>query len=178
MSQNPKPNSKPKEKIEAKPENIIHIKLPMVRNFSTGGGHLPGDTLTEGEGDLRMTTKKWQGYPPENLNVVGHSMPPLPEVAIPRYTGKAMYATRVSYPNMLWVKVLTSPHPRATIKNIDTSKAEKMPGVAYVLTHKNAPKTYPLPQALDFNGELVAFVAADTEDQRSEERRVGKECRL
>ena len=36
---------KPKEKIEVKPHNAIVIDLPMVRNFSTGGGHGPEDTL-------------------------------------------------------------------------------------------------------------------------------------
>jgi CO/xanthine dehydrogenase Mo-binding subunit len=88
----------------------------------------------------------------------------MPEVAIPRYTGKAEYATRVNLPNMLWIKVLPNPHPRARIRRMDASKAEKMPGVAYILTAENAPKTYPFPQELFFQGELVAMVAADTED--------------
>ena len=83
MSQNQKPQ-KPKTKIEAQLHGIL-IKQPMVRNFSTGGGHLPGDTIIEG--DAKIVTKKWQGYPPENLNVVGKSIPPMPEVAIPRFTG-------------------------------------------------------------------------------------------
>jgi CO/xanthine dehydrogenase Mo-binding subunit len=153
----------PKERLEAKPESTIVIKQPMVRNFATGGGHLEGDTIVEG--DQKIVTKKWQGYPPQNLNVLGKSMPPIPEVAIPRFTGKAEYTTRVNLPNMLWAKLLGSPHPRATIRNIDTSKAEAMPGVKYVLTHKNAPKTYPMPQNLGFQGEMVAIVAAETEDQ-------------
>ena len=42
-------DKKPKEKIEVKPHNAIVIDLPMVRNFSTGGGHGPEDTLTEGD---------------------------------------------------------------------------------------------------------------------------------
>ena len=40
-----------------------------------------------------------------------------------------------------------------------------MPGVAYILTAKNAPKTYPMPEELFFQGEVVAIVAAETEDQ-------------
>ena len=151
-----------KVKLEAKPESLIQVKLPMVRNFSTGGGHLPGDTLVEG--DDQIVTKKWQGYPPQNLNVVGKPMPPMPEVAIPRFTGKAEYATRVWFPNLLYAKFLTCPHPHARIRNLDTSKAQKMPGVAYVLTYKNAPQTYPLREELNFQGEIVAIVAAETED--------------
>src|SRR6266550_1182262 len=108
MSQNPQ---KPKLKIEPKLESTIVIRQPMVRNFSTGGGHLPGDTLIEG--DEKIVTKKWQGYAPANLNVVGKPMPPLPEVSIPRFLGKAEYATRIVLPRMLHAKVLTSPHPHA-----------------------------------------------------------------
>jgi len=52
MSQNQKPNPKPKEKIEAKPEHVIIVNQPMVRNFSTGGGHSPEDTLVEGDSKI------------------------------------------------------------------------------------------------------------------------------
>jgi CO/xanthine dehydrogenase Mo-binding subunit len=148
--------------LEPKTESVVQVKLPMVRNFSTGGGHGPGDELVEG--DEKIVTKKFQGYKPENLNVVGKGMPPMPEVAIPRYTGKAQYASRVMFPNQLFTKFVVSPHPHARIKNIDTSRAEKMPGVAFILTYKNSPTTYPLPQELNFQGEVVAIVAADTED--------------
>src|SRR3989338_664731 len=149
-------------KIEPKPESVIVIQQPLVRDFSTGGGHLPGDTLVEG--DEKIVTKKWQGYPPENLRVIGKPLPPMPEVAIPRYTGKAEYATRVLLPNLLYAKLLTCPHPHARIKSVDTAKAERMPGVAYILTYRNAPTTNPLSQELNFQGDTVAIVAADTED--------------
>ena len=108
----------------------------MVRDYSTNGGHRPGDQLVEGKNTIR----KWQGYAPENLNVVGKLLPPLPEVSIPRFTGKAQYASRVWFPDMLYVRFLTCPHPHARIKSLDTATAGKMPGVAYILTYKNAPK--------------------------------------
>ncbi|HLI82745.1 MAG TPA: molybdopterin cofactor-binding domain-containing protein, partial [Bryobacteraceae bacterium] len=175
-----------KRNIDAVPESVVHIKMPMVRDFSTAGGHLPGDELMEG----KTVTKKWQGYPPENLNVLGKSMPPLPEVAVPRFTGKALYATRVWFPDMLYAKFLTCPHPHARLKNIDTSAAEKMPGVRAILTSQNTSKPKaaisvstggriageaaalsafrvvpePLPRELNLQGEVVAIVAADTED--------------
>src|SRR5688572_28646709 len=152
-----------KTKLEPSMESVIQIKLPMVRNFSTGGGHAPGNKLIEGD-DPTLVTKKWQGYPPENLKIVGKPMPPLPEVAIPRFLGKADYATRVLFPNMLHVSFLTSPHPRATIKTLNVSAAEKMPGVRHILTYMNALSTSPLPRNLNFQGEVVAIVAAETED--------------
>src|ERR1041385_4954594 len=164
QSEKPKRQAaKPKARIEAKPHSVIVVNQPMVRNFSTGGGHLPGDTIVEG--DAKIVTKKWQGYPPENLNVLGKSLPPIPEVAIPRFTGKAEYATRVWFPDLLYAKLLASPHPHARIKNIDMSAAEKMPGVKHILTYKNAPSTYKMPQDLNFQGEMVAIVVAETEDQ-------------
>jgi aerobic-type carbon monoxide dehydrogenase small subunit (CoxS/CutS family) len=51
--------------INTAPESIIQIKQPMVRDYSTYGGHLPGDVVTEGA--QKTVTQKWQGYPPENL---------------------------------------------------------------------------------------------------------------
>ena len=161
-----------KTQIESTPDSIVQIKLPMERSYSTFGGHLPGDEVMEGT----YKTKKWQGYPPENLNVLGKLMPPLPEVSLPRFTGKAQYASRVWFRDLLYTRFLTCPHPHARIKSIDTSMAERMPGVAHVLTYKNAPKRMgpppagfrtvpePLPVELNLQGEVVAIVAAETED--------------
>ena len=129
MSQNPQ---SPKPKIVPHLRDVIIVNQPMVRDFSTGGGHGPEDALVEG--DEKIVTKKWQGYPPQNLNLIGKPRPPMPEVAIPRFTGKAEYATRVQFPNMLHAVLLTSPHPRARIAKIDTARAEKMPGVAAIVS--------------------------------------------
>ena len=163
-----------KKDVGPETDSIVHIKMPMVRDYSTTGGHHAGDEVIEGSS--KTVTKKWQGYPPENLNMLGKLLPPLPEVAMPRFTGKALYGSRVWFPDLLYVKFLTSPHPHALVKNVDTSAAEKMPGVRYVLTYKNAPKLQranvargrvlpePLPQELNLQGEVVAIVAAETED--------------
>jgi CO/xanthine dehydrogenase Mo-binding subunit len=159
MSQNPQA---PKPKIVPTTHDVIIVNQPMVRTFSTGGGHGPEDTLVEG--DAKIVTKKWQGYPPVNLNLIGKPHAPMPQVAIPRYTGKAEYATRVMFPNMLYAKLLTSPHPRCRITRLDTSVAAKMPGVAAILTYQNVPKNFGLTEELQYQGAIVAMVAADTED--------------
>jgi len=149
-------------KIEPTIGDAKIITQPMVRNFSTGGGHGPDDTLIEGDG--KIVTRKWQGFPPVDLAVIGKPQPPLREVVEPRYRGTALFATRVRLPNMLYTKFLRSPYPHAAIRRLDTGKAEKMPGVAYVLTFRNAPKTNPLPTELMMQGEIVAIAAADSED--------------
>ena len=112
---------KPKTKMEAKPESTIVIKTADGQEIFHRRRTWPGDTLVEGDG--KIVTKKWQGYAPENLKVVGQSMPPIPEVADTQVHRQgrvhhAGFGCRIcSTP-----KLLTSPHPRATIKNIDTSQ--------------------------------------------------------
>jgi CO/xanthine dehydrogenase Mo-binding subunit len=149
-------------KIEPSLGDAKIITLPMVRNFSTGGGHGPGDTLTEG--DRKIVTQKWQGYPPVDLAIIGKLQAPLREVVEPRYRGTAEFATRVRLRDMLYTKFLRCPYPHAAIRRLDTGKAESMPGVAYVLTYRNAPKTNPLRTELMMQGEVVAIVAAESED--------------
>jgi len=56
-----------------------------------------------------------------------------------KVTGKAVYIQDLKVPGMLWGKILYSPHPHARILNIDTSAAERLPGVKTVLTGYNTP---------------------------------------
>ena len=85
-------------------------------------------------------------------------------------TGKALYCDDLPIKNCKYAKVLHSPYPHAEIVSIDTSEAEKLPGVIGVMTYKNAPawKTgVPahrpvMSQHLRFVGDTVAAVAAET----------------
>ena len=54
-----------------------------------------------------------------------------------KVTGRAAYAADTTMPGMIWGKVLRSPHPHARIRSIDTSKAEKLPGVKAVITARD-----------------------------------------
>src|SRR5512139_58504 len=56
-----------------------------------------------------------------------------------KVTGKAVYIHDLKIPGMLHGKILYSSHAHAKIKSIDTSKAEKLPGVKAVLTGYNIP---------------------------------------
>jgi 4-hydroxybenzoyl-CoA reductase alpha subunit len=56
---------------------------------------------------------------------------------VEKVTGAAKYTFDIVLPNMLYGKVLRSPHPHAKILSIDTSKAEKMIGVKAVITGKD-----------------------------------------
>ncbi len=54
-----------------------------------------------------------------------------------KVTGEAKYAADYDMPGMLWCKIARSPYAHARILNIDTSRAERLPGVKGVLTGKD-----------------------------------------
>jgi 4-hydroxybenzoyl-CoA reductase alpha subunit len=54
-----------------------------------------------------------------------------------KVTGSAKYTFDITLPNMLYGKILRSPHPHARILNIDTSQAEKLIGVKAIVTGKD-----------------------------------------
>ncbi len=95
-----------------------------------------------------------------------------------KVTGREIYSSDVSLPNMLYARVVRSPYPHAKIVSIDTTKAEKMGAVC--ITHDDVPqlrynerqvsipeKTYRdrtvLPDKARHVGEGIAAVAARTE---------------
>jgi 4-hydroxybenzoyl-CoA reductase subunit alpha len=93
-----------------------------------------------------------------------------------KVTGKARYAGDLIAPGMLHGKILRSPKAHANIVNIDTTRAESLPGVMAVITGKDFPgKPYgtrpdtrdqlPMPiSKVHHFGEGVAAVAAIDED--------------
>jgi xanthine dehydrogenase molybdenum-binding subunit len=104
----------------------------------------------------------------EKLNIIGKQIPRLD--GLERVTGKATYAADVHLADMLYARVLRSPHPHARILRIDTSRAAAMPGVHAILTHENCRiiwstgdrrnKRYLFNNPVRFVGDPVAAVAA------------------
>jgi len=104
----------------------------------------------------------------EELKFVGKSIPPME--LLEKVTGRYLYVGDM--PAELHAKILRSPYPHARIKNIDTSKVERLEGVEAVLTHKDVPRRelprrdqrccYILEDHLRFVGDEVAAVAAKT----------------
>jgi len=103
---------------------------------------------------------------------VGLSMPRAESVE--KVTGRALYAVDVSFPGMLWGKVLRSPIPHGRIKRINIDKALRLPGVRAIVTGldvatiKIGRQIYDMPVLADgvvrFTGEKVAAIAADLEE--------------
>jgi xanthine dehydrogenase YagR molybdenum-binding subunit len=110
--------------------------------------------------------------PWQKTTVVGQRTPRID--AYERVSGSAVYSSDVILPDMLYAAVLRCPHAHAIVKKVDTSRAEKMPGVAAVLTDKTPGADIPwfrsragaLSRIFDphcrYEGEEVAAVAAET----------------
>ena len=108
---------------------------------------------------------------------------------LPRYDGlahvtaRSVYVDDVRIPGTLVAKALRSPHHHAGIRRLDTSKAERLPGVRAIVTHEDVPKNVyghlealgipadePL-LAMDdvrYRGQPIAAVAAEDLDSARE----------
>jgi xanthine dehydrogenase YagR molybdenum-binding subunit len=82
-------------------------------------------------------------------------------------TGVAKYSYDINRPGMLWAKVVTSPYALADFEDIDTSAAEKLPGVKAVWKETEA-------KSATYVGQIVAAVAAETEEIATEAARLVK----
>ena len=86
----------------------------------------------------------------------------------PKVKGEAKYAYDINRPQMLFAKILSSPHPNAAIRSIDISAAEKMPGVRAIsiMTGPGAAGVSAQSAKLtpQWDGFEIAAVAADTEE--------------
>ena len=96
------------------------------------------------------------------LRVVGKPAPRIE--AREKVTGRAKFTRDLLLPGMLYGAVARSPYAAARIHGVDTSAAEKMPGVraVYVLDRSQ----------VRFQGQEVAAIAADTLEQAEDAVRV------
>lgn len=94
---------------------------------------------------------------PTETNIISTRIPRLDGLA--KASGKAKYPSDERPEGILFGVVLYSPYAAATVKSIDTSAAEKLPGVKAI---------FPMVKAgskLRFHGDDIAAVAAETEEQ-------------
>jgi CO/xanthine dehydrogenase Mo-binding subunit len=89
-------------------------------------------------------------------------------------TGKIKYMTDLVYQDMLWGKIVRSEVPHARIVEIDTTEAERVPGVVAIVTYKDVPGENGYGIAISdqpvfcqdkvrYEGDAVAGVIAETE---------------
>lgn len=92
-------------------------------------------------------------------------------------TGRATYAADYKFPRMVYGVAVGSTIASGTIRSLDTSRAEKMPGVLLVLTHENmgdAPagrsgigegRRILSDNTVNYWGQYIALVVAETFEQ-------------
>jgi 4-hydroxybenzoyl-CoA reductase subunit alpha len=113
------------------------------------------------------------GHPRNPQSVVGTARRKVDATA--KVTGETKFADDLSLPRMLWCKLLRSREPHARIVRIDTSRAERHPGVIAVLVGRDLPIPFGIlpisqdehalcPDHVRFVGDPVAAVAAIDED--------------
>ncbi len=116
------------------------------------------------------------------FNVVGQSVPR--RDGIGHVTGTTVYVDDISFPGMLYLKMVRSPLHHGRIKRIDFSEAEKVPGFVRVLTHRDVPKNiYTIlcligvgpdeepvlaEDKVLYKGEPIAAIVAETEEAAME----------
>ncbi|MBK6725284.1 MAG: xanthine dehydrogenase family protein molybdopterin-binding subunit [Acidobacteria bacterium] len=94
-----------------------------------------------------------------------------------KVTGAAKYIAEHKFPGLTYGYLVQSTIARGKILDIDSTEAEKKPGVIKVISHKNAPKLSiterPIPRPfyaltspeIWFNGQPIAVVVAETFEQ-------------
>ena len=119
------------------------------------------------------------------FNYVGTRPPRVQGLGVVSNVG--WYTENLNRGNQLFMVTLRSPHPHARVTKIDSSDAEKFPGVAMVLHRFNMPREYQsiklgsgppdrtlFPEELFMVGTPVAVVLADSQDIGDEAMRLIK----
>lgn len=103
---------------------------------------------------------------PKNPRLIGTRVPRVDGLA--KASGKMKYPSDMRPEGTLFGVMLYSPHPNATVKSIDISPAESMPGVKGVIAIAK------VGTPLRYQGDDIAAVAAETEEQARDAARAIK----
>lgn len=109
----------------------------------------------------------------KHFSCVGYSVPRVD--ALDKVLGRAIYSEDISFPDMLYGRVLRAGIPHAVIEEIDLREAKAMKGVVCVLTARDIPGVnrygiafqdqYALAEdKVRYIGDPVALVAAESEE--------------
>jgi xanthine dehydrogenase YagR molybdenum-binding subunit len=101
----------------------------------------------------RPQAKETPGQPPAEFKIIGKPTPRVDGKLV--VTGRATYTHDIFFKDMLFAKILRSPHASAEVTAVDLSAAQNLPGVKAVLKLKEGQVRY--------EGEQIAAVAAVSE---------------
>ena len=126
----------------------VELKIGYQDHFTTVTRSIPDDEPAPWDADTE-------------LRVVGKPVSRLD--ALQKVTGQAKYTHDAHLPGMLYGVIVRSPYAAAEVRSVDTSAAEKMPGVraVYVLERSR----------VRYQGHEIAAVAAETQEQAEDAAR-------
>ncbi len=126
----------------------VRLKIGYQDHFTTVTRSIPDDEPQPWDADTQ-------------LRVVGQAVPRVD--ARGKVTGRATYTRDIRLPGMLYGVIIRSPYAAAEVGGVDTSAAEKMPGVraVYVLDRNR----------VRYQGHEIAAVAADSQEQAADAAR-------
>ncbi len=113
-----------------KPKPQLTIENGVIYDKNDRSTRITFGQLAKGQKITRKLEGKAVPKPVSEFTLMGKSITRLDGVA--KVTGKAKYTGDERFPDMLYAKVLRPPAHGATLKSVDTSAAEKMPGVTVV----------------------------------------------
>jgi isoquinoline 1-oxidoreductase len=113
-----------------KPKSQLKISNGIIFAQNDQNTRITYGQLAKGQKITRKLEQKAATKPVSEFTLIGKPTARLD--GLEKVTGKAIYAGDRRFPGMLYAKVHRPPAHGATLKSIDTSAAEKMPGVLVV----------------------------------------------
>jgi aldehyde oxidoreductase len=149
----------------------VEIKKAFKNNLCRCTGYLSIIKAIQKAAEMMGSKVNTENEPLFPDNLIGHSFHR--EDAFQKTSGTAMYADDYFDENMLIGKLKFSDFPHANVVQVDISEAEKMQGVAIVLTAKNVPGRnafgITIPQQpvfadkkIQYSGDMIAAVFANS----------------
>ena len=126
------------------PKDQLKCENGVISVASDTGKQVTFAQLTKGQKIVRKLDQKPAVKRASEFKVIGKS--PIRVDGRAKATGQAQFAGDIRFPDLLHAKVLRPPAHGASLKNADTSEAEKMPGVRVIR-----------------DGDMIAVLHADPE---------------
>ncbi len=112
------------------PKTQLTIENGVIFDTANKNTRVTFGQLAKGKKITRQLSGKAVQKTVSQFSIMGKSVKRLD--AVDKVTGKAQYAGDIRLPGMLYARVLRPPAHGATLKNVDTTAAAKIPGVVVV----------------------------------------------
>jgi nicotinate dehydrogenase subunit B len=113
-----------------KPKTQLKIENGVIYDINDKTARVTFGELAKGQKITRKLEGKAVTKPPSEFTIIGKPTDRLDGLA--KVTGKAKYSGDLRFPGLMYARLLRPPAHGATLKSVDTTAAEKIPGVTVV----------------------------------------------